>query len=182
MRNRLITAALTGLLVLASACASEADAPPADDSTTTEAPTTTERETTTTERPTTTTTTVDLVRADMETWANDSASFPVVIGETFERIGAAATIGDIGTIGAECLTLGDQIADATERTLPVPIDAIDRPWRAALDSYRRAAALCVTASVTYDGDLLTEATDLFTEGSGHLDDASAALETYTASL
>jgi hypothetical protein len=183
-----IAAALTGLLLITGACASEADPETIDDiieSTTTEKP---ERTTTTTERETTTTTervtttTVDPVQIEMLNWSNDNVEIATDLSAQFTIIGNAAGASDLDTMAAECQQLTAMISDAQERSLPVPVAAIDRPWRAALDSYAKGAVQCVLGATLYDIDAITQATDFFTAGAGYLDEATAAISEYTATL
>lgn len=144
--------------------------------------TTTERETTTTTEKPRTTTTEDPTQAAMLVWASDNVQYATDLVDQFDLIANAAGDTDLAAMEYECRNLTRMIATVEAETLPVPVAAVDRPWRAALRAYGEGAAYCVIGASTFDVGSIETATALFLEGVDYLDEATAALTAYTESL
>jgi hypothetical protein len=197
-------ALLLGMAVIASATEPDTTQDVATKATTattaaptTAAPATTERVTTTTTRPepattttrprpTTTTTrpqpttTVDPLAADraaMGAWASLHTSLIDDLSSATSDMADKATDYDVGGLGLACLDLSNAV-DAAKATDPIPVDAVDVHWQAALYHYGLGADACIEGTTSFDADALSESASEITQAGTELDKASDAMQGY----
>jgi hypothetical protein len=173
------------------------DTTPATAAPTTAAPVTTERVVTTTTRPdptttttrprpTTTTTrprpttTVDPLAADraaMGAWASLHAPLIDDLQSATEDMADEASDYDISGLGVACADLSDAV-DAAKATDPIPVDAVDVHWQAALYHYGLGADACIEGATLFDPDKMNESASEIGQAGAELDKASDAMQGY----
>jgi len=89
------------------------------------------------------------------------------LGTDFKQLEQAANDNDMGAIGASCSTLSADVEKAQAYD-PIPDTTAQKHWAAALDQYAHGAADCVAGAAAADANLITQASEEITTGSGEL--------------
>lgn len=114
----------------------------------------------------------------VDAWAEATSPVIDLLIEAFTNIEDAATTGNRAGLVRYCEDLSEIVADAEVATIPVPIEGIEGPWTAALESYASGAELCVSGARTLNSTLIAASTEAFIRGADYQKRVTAGLREY----